>query len=490
MRKTAAALTAALLLLSLILASCGSGETTAPEAAETAGTSVTTQGEGGSVLMPSVKRCSYDGKEFNVLAPGGSVQPTMYDDYFFADEINGDQMNDSIYERRMKVEDYLGVTLRHTPLEKNVMQLGETLSEYVLAGDDTFQLVLTAPFHCNYYMMTNGLLYDWYKIPVIDLEKPWWNQFSNEHLEIAGKLYFALSDFMLSETFAILFNKGIAADFGLDSPYDMVRSGTWTVENMFSLAEQVKADLDGNGVMDFSDQYGFGIRRNARINGFLYSCGIYLTQKDEAGNLRLVINSERTENLVQLFADKIYNTDYCWFWTEENKDALTIDTGRVMFHGEELRRLNSFRGSEVDIGILPYPKYDEEQSRYNALEWNGFMAVPVTIRDPEMVGKVVEMLSYFSGETTVPAYYDVVLGEKLSRDADSREMLELIFSNITADAGVNCFAYQSGMNDLFYTLMKSITSGGSTFASYYAKNEAKALAEIDTLMEIVRNLPN
>ena len=45
-------------------------------------------------------------------------------------------------------------------------------------------------------------------------------------------------------------------------------------------------------------------------------------------------------------------------------------------------------------------------------------------------------------------------------------------------------------NDLFYTLMKGISNGSSTFASCYAANEAKALVEIETLVEIVKALPN
>lgn len=46
------------------------------------------------------------------------------------------------------------------------------------------------------------------------------------------------------------------------------------------------------------------------------------------------------------------------------------------------------------------------------------------------------------------------------------------------------------MNNLFYTPVNGITNGTSTFASYYASNEAKALEEIETLMEIVEALPN
>lgn len=56
-----------------------------------------------------------------------------------------------------------------------------------------------------------------------------------------------------------------------------------------------------------------------------------------------------------------------------------------------------------------------------------------------MAGQVVEMLSYYSMETTVPAYYTVLFGEKLARDVDSVEMLSIVFDNIVYDAGMNYF---------------------------------------------------
>ena len=38
-----------------------------------------------------------------------------------------------------------------------------------------------------------------------------------------------------------------------------------------------------------------------------------------------------------------------------------------------------YRKSEVDFGILPFPKYDKTQKEYISLDWRGLMCVQITI---------------------------------------------------------------------------------------------------------------
>jgi len=116
------------------------------------------------------------------------------------------------------------------------------------------------------------------------------------------------------------------------------------------------------------------------------------------------------------------------------------------------------------------------------------MCIPFTVKDPEMVGKTCEMLAYISGETTIPAYYDKLLGNKLARDKDSQEMLNVIFDNIVYDAGMSYFGlnWNSGFQSLFYTLSNLVVGKKSAdFASFYASNATKAQAAIDDFYKTV-----
>jgi hypothetical protein len=142
---------------------------------------------------------------------------------------------------------------------------------------------------------------------------------------------------------------------------------------------------------------------------------------------------------------------------------VSFDSGRALFYLVPLSLAKTFRETEVDFGIIPLPKLDEVQKDYITLNWAGFMSVPLTVSDPAFVGSVVELLGYYNSEIVIPAFYDILLGQKISRDDDSVKMLDIIFNNTVYDLGVNL-----GMYSILNTV---VSSTGKEFTSYYAANE-------------------
>jgi hypothetical protein len=80
----------------------------------------------------------------------------------------------------------------------------------------------------------------------------------------------------------------------------------------------------------------------------------------------------------------------------------------------------------------------------------------------------------------MPAYYDVMLRTKIARDDDSEEMLNIIFSNMTYDIG-GIYSLGPIDNELMYHTM----SLGRTMASFYERNEPRALRDIERLVEAI-----
>ena len=80
--------------------------------------------------------------------------------------------------------------------------------------------------------------------------------------------------------------------------------------------------------------------------------------------------------------------------------------------------LGYFRDLEDDYAILPYPKLDENQPEYYTMVDGSHqvMAVPITVSDTERIGVIVEALCAESYRKVVPAYYDVALKFKGTRD--------------------------------------------------------------------------
>ena len=160
--------------------------------------------------------------------------------------------------------------------------------------------------------------------------------------------------------------------------------------------------------------------------------------------------------------------------------TVSLSDGKVLFMLAGMASAINYRDTEVDIGILPYPKYDEAQEDYVSLDWGGLMCIPTTIGNPDLTGAALEVLAYESANEVLPAYYDVLLEGKLARDTDTVAMLDILFDTIAYEVGGNYFGFEAGLSDLFYTTCRLAVEQKSTdFASWYKSKEKVAAKVLD-----------
>lgn len=399
-------------------------------------------------LLPAgIEQKDYD-SDFVVLAPEWGLYPN----YFFSDEAGTDVMTKALYDRELTIEEHLGVRIK----PRWVSTIGEipvVIRENNMSGDDLYQLALTHCISGTSAMITENLLYDMNDLTAINFEADYYNHISNENLSVNGHQYYAISDFMIPDPNAVLFNKDMLEELQLEAPYELVHHGEWTIDKMLEMMSAATLD-EGDGKWDINDTYGFGAPDDWYLATFLYSSGLKLVDKNEAGEFELVFGKdERAYTMVDKLAS-LFNgpSTYVYNYMDTNVDnLLTIDKGRTLFGLETINKLNTLRDTDVEYGILPYPMLDEDQESYYSLDWSGLMCVPKTAQNSDMVGEVIELLAYYSDEEVLPTYYDLMLGEKLSRDPESKEMLDIIFDNIVFDAGMNYFGFSSNMNKLLFT---------------------------------------
>ncbi len=476
------------LALLMLLSTVACGSETGGEETTGAETTAVTETEAVEEKKPPIEPCSYDGATFNILA---NANDAFYATYFFADQQTGDAMNDAIYDREVLTEEYLGVDITHT-LEGTHKDQANRMETIVMSGDDAYQLALTHCMRGVPDMIAAGHLYNWYDVTYANLDGEYWNHSCNENLSIGGKLYVAISDYMLASPNAILFNKEMVTDFSLENPYEIVKSGEWTLDTLIEMSDVVGGDVDGNGELDINDRYGLSGNNDYLWSSFGYAAGIRNVEKSDDGkSMALSINTPDMVTLVEKI-DHIANTaddTFLWGLADTEDKQLTIASGRVLFQIEALNALSKYRDTTVDFGIIPYPKLYAYQETYETNDWSGFMCIPKTVGNPEMIGKVCEMLAYYSNETTIPAYYDILLGQKLARDEDSRDMLEMIFDNIVYDAGMTYFGLGSSMQQLVYTLSYAVVQQhNGNFASWYAKHSPASEAQIEEFVHAVLNM--
>lgn len=470
MKTRALSLTIAAVLAAQLTACGGAAEeTTAPAVTE----AVTE-----AVIPADIPKADY-GMTFNILYPNWGLYPN----YFFGDEEKTSEvMGKALYERELKVEEYLGVDITNTEVA-TINDIQPAIQQTVMAGDDSYQMALTHCITAVNAMAAEELVID-LNTTNLNFEADWWNHSATEALNVYGKQYYAVSDYMIPDPNCIIFNKDMIELLGLENPYDLVRDGEWTMDKMHEMMSVATKD-NGDTKWDAEDTYGLTTGKTWYHVSFTYSAGLKLVDKNEDGEFSLAFTTDDTATALMETIDKIFNGDHVYTYNNNDPSAVfDISTNRCLFNMTSLNTLHTLRDSDVEFGILPYPKLYESQDKYLSNDWSGLMCVPASVKEIDMVSDVIELLSYYSDESVIPTYYDLILGTKLSRDDDSREMLNIIFDNIVFDAGMNYFGFEKNMQKLFYIAQYAVmTPGQNLFVSTYNKYVSGAQAEIDAFNE-------
>jgi hypothetical protein len=134
----------------------------------------------------------------------------------------------------------------------------------------------------------------------------------------------------------------------------------------------------------------------------------------------------------------------------------------------------------VEFGVVPSPKYDEEQEKYITMmnAATSLFCVPITVSDTDYVGIILEAWSAESYRKTIPAYYEIALKTKYSRDDESAAMLDLILDAATVDL----VYFSNDFDPLSSVGYKLFHDAGHNFASFYDKNEKAAQKKLDKII--------
>lgn len=100
----------------------------------------------------------------------------------------------------------------------------------------------------------------------------------------------------------------------------------------------------------------------------------------------------------------------------------------------------------------------------------------------------MELLAFESGETVIPAYYDVLLAGKLARDTDTVAMLDILFDTIAYEPGVFLSSMSGAISGLLYTASDVILMKKSDFASTYAKESPGAETALEKFYKDLEKL--
>ncbi len=437
-------ITALLLLLLLVVgaaASCTEPQKTPEEGSGTAAPADTTPDRVTSDLPPM----TFDGYVFSILHwTGYDVHGTD----LYVEETTGDLIEGEVFKRNSRLENSLDISFEYEEVPGS--EAVTKVRTYSRSNEDYYDLVYlclaeTAP------VMLEGLLLDFESgFSYVDLDKPYWDQNIREELSFAHRLYLAASDINVTDknaTASLIFNKTLARDNDLPNFYDMVKDGSWTFDTFYDAMTALDGDLNGDGKMKPGDDlYGY-ITSQDTVLTFFYSGGGNFVQKDDEDLPYSCFSTEENYEVVDYVLDILYEpTVLCKdaqnvFINNENKTAYFV-AQQGLFFWQRMHHIIQLRGEEaVDFGILPAPKYSDDQTDYRSLmskRYSGLMSVLAVENDPDTVGYIMEAMAAASHYDLQEAYYEATLKTKSARDDESQEMLDIIFAHRVIDIGEVC----------------------------------------------------
>lgn len=416
---------------------------------------------------------------------------------FQADEVTGEVINDAVVARNRKVEERLGIKLNYITNSAGWSDYNAEIRRSVQGQTGEYDVVTNYAYY-GAALAVEGLYLDLHALPHLTLTQPWWNQSFVEEMTLQNKLFFTVGD-LTTTTFdramVTFFNKQMVENnFGQLDLYAVVKEGKWTLDYLGELVKDTYQDLDGDTVNDLEDFHGVSFNLGSMcVDGFQTALGIDVTARGADGTPVMNINTQR---FVDAY-DKLYNfiyrnsgvgynptTTVGYYGTMGNDyyASQKLFNRQCIFAFDILKDTGILRDFSDPYGVLPLPKYDENQQQYRTTPQDSYsiLSVPTTTLSPEMIGAVLEVMCCESYRQIRPAYFEQAYKLKyLDAPADA-EMFDLIVDNICYNFGV---LNSNALGDPAWIFRKQMVEGNESVTKLVAANEKINTKKLTTVVE-------
>ena len=476
-----AALLAALAMFGASAAACGeNGDKPASDTPQTeAAAGGETAGEETEAASP-LPSGDYGGYEFNLLQYEETAAATST---ICVEELNGDIMNDAIYERTQNVEERLNVKIVFT--NTSLDSVNSMMKNCVVAGDDVYQAFWQHSTTGVDNFLIQGYLIDQNKISELDFSQPWWNDNANNSLRLNDKTFLSFGDinyYLFDFQCMLLYNKPMLRDLILDDPYQLVNDGKWTADVFLSMVPAAASDLNGDGKLGTKeDRVGMVGHNTATYYGFMHGADAELFSRSEDGIVKYNGVSDKYFEVLSKYSNVFSDKANC----ETNGDFEgRFKNGMSLFWASTVGSLSHLRETEFDHGIVPFPKYDEKQPEYISYISNMIqpMMIPATVRDTSRCGTVLENFAAESYAHVRDKYFNVLVESKYVRDEQSVENLRMIYSSDTRFEIEHIYFYSAGVQD---RVAEAISGKAGNFVSGMEKITPKLETKMTEVLDIL-----
>ena len=361
-------------------------------------------------------------------------------EYTFADSASGDAERELIN----KIEKLYNCKIKFKLYDATASY--RTIYPKVMAGDTVADILIIPNFMVGTYM-AGGILADLNTIPNLNLNGNYWYSAARDAFTVNGKTYAIAGDYNLyaHKLEGIYYNKNLIKELKLTDPYDLVKQGKWNFDTFLEMAKKATKDLNGDGKMNLSDQYGVAAYPH---EVFFASNGCRKITTDKNGKAVFGMNNNTAISTLQWLHDMYYKENVCMklasnLWqTHDSSEWIKyfqqFADGKALFLPTCVNDAQYIRDMEDDYGWVPAPMGPNTNTYASFVEVNaGTMAVLNTNgkKELERIGPVLEAIGQL-GYTMAEAYENTEVKQILFRgDSKSMEMLKICKENAVIDLG-------------------------------------------------------
>lgn len=437
-------------MLSIALVSC-----TEPDDKTTTGASSQTdeQTTGRFVDDDLPEDLKFDGEKVTILYWEDVQKPE-----FFIEDLTGDKVEDAIYYRNDNVQNRLDVELEFIGVKGNSTNVNtfiDKAKKSIEAGTKDYD-IYAAYSRTAATCAINGFSENLLDLRYLNFDKPWWSQKLLDDVTIDGKLYFASGDIstnILYMMVAAFFNKKTIEDYKLDDPYQLVADNKWTLDKMIEMSRGIYQDLNNDGKKDQGDSYGMTTFA-LHIQGLFDASELSVLKPDKENWLTISPSfyGEKSLDFLNKICDWIHvgKDVYC------NEDMVYKEifaAGRSLFCIDRVYLATEhLADSEVKYGVLPLPKWDEEQSGYITSVANPYTLYSVSAygNDSHRAAAVLECMASEAYRTTTPALFEVSFKSRYADANEDAQMYDLLRDTITYELGRLFHVQLNGIADKYF----------------------------------------
>jgi len=363
---------------------------------------------------------------------------------FYAED-SGNNIDSAIYNRNLRVEDRLGISIEFVE-EKGSLDFYKDWNkkaENDWLSDNQYDVYAgysrAVPLLAINGMTANLLDYDDFNV-----EKPWWPEALTTECTIKNKLFFCSGDIATSLLWymdAVFYNKELYSTYYIDqpTPMDMVEANEWTFERLFSLSKEIFVPSSDGSAINAS--YGISVYETD-IDAFQIAAGITSLEKTEDGGLRIseLWYSQRCADACEAVGDFLNCTGV--FHDDDKESRSVFFDERSIFHVDRVLIVagqdNTDTGKvDFEYGIVPVPKYEASQENYKTNIGNSFSvyAVNANSQKAEAAALTLEAMASENYRSVTPAVFEVAMKQRYSSDAQSAAMFDILRSTVSFDIG-------------------------------------------------------